>query len=84
MSGTYPTVMQRRPKNALYAREVSAISVPRAGEGGAVLLIHGGASPDATWGAGAPLGCTRWTLRIGPSTELAAAAHPWMGARTSR
>jgi pimeloyl-ACP methyl ester carboxylesterase len=40
---------------------VSPISVTRKGEGPEILLVHGGASPDATWGALAPLGA-RWTL----------------------
>ena len=40
---------------------MSAISVTREGEGPEVLLVHGGASADATWGALAPLG-ERWTL----------------------
>ena len=33
----------------------------RQGDGPEVLLVHGGASPDTTWGALAPLGA-RWTL----------------------
>ena len=33
----------------------------REGDGPEILLVHGGASPDATWGALAPLGA-RWTL----------------------
>ena len=37
------------------------ISVVRSGDGPEVLLVHGGASPDATWGALAPLSA-RWTL----------------------
>lgn len=40
---------------------MSAISVIRKGDGPEILLVHGGASPDATWGALAPLGA-RWTL----------------------
>jgi pimeloyl-ACP methyl ester carboxylesterase len=40
---------------------VSAIFVTREGEGPEILLVHGGASPAATWGALAPLGA-RWTL----------------------
>jgi pimeloyl-ACP methyl ester carboxylesterase len=40
---------------------VGAISVTRAGEGPEVLLVHGGASPDTTWGPLAPL-AARWTL----------------------
>ena len=42
-------------------RAVSAVSVTRTGNGPEILLVHGGASPDATWGALAPLGA-RWTL----------------------
>lgn len=37
------------------------ISVARTGEGPEVLLVHGGASPSATWDALAPLSA-RWTL----------------------
>jgi pimeloyl-ACP methyl ester carboxylesterase len=48
-------------RHSPYARAVSAISVTREGEGPEVLLVHGGASPDATWGALARLGA-RWTL----------------------
>ncbi len=44
-----------------YPRGVSAISVIRNGDGPEILLIHGGASPDATWSALAPFGA-RWTL----------------------
>ena len=33
----------------------------RTGKGPEILLVHGGASPDATWGALAPLSA-RWTL----------------------
>jgi pimeloyl-ACP methyl ester carboxylesterase len=40
---------------------MSAISVRREGDGPEILLVHGGASPDATWGALAPLRA-RWTL----------------------
>jgi pimeloyl-ACP methyl ester carboxylesterase len=40
---------------------VSGISVKRKGKGPEILLVHGGASPDATWGALAPLSA-RWTL----------------------
>jgi pimeloyl-ACP methyl ester carboxylesterase len=40
---------------------VCTISVIREGEGPEILLVHGGASPEATWGALAPLR-TRWTL----------------------
>jgi pimeloyl-ACP methyl ester carboxylesterase len=40
---------------------VSGISVTRAGNGPEILLVHGGASPEATWGALAPLRA-RWTL----------------------
>jgi pimeloyl-ACP methyl ester carboxylesterase len=42
---------------------VKAISVKRVGAGPEVLLVHGGASPDATWGALAPLRA-RWTLAL--------------------
>jgi pimeloyl-ACP methyl ester carboxylesterase len=35
--------------------------VTREGDGPEILLVHGGASPDATWGGLAPL-CARWTL----------------------
>jgi pimeloyl-ACP methyl ester carboxylesterase len=40
---------------------VEAISVTREGAGPEILLVHGGASPEATWGALAPLKA-RWTL----------------------
>jgi pimeloyl-ACP methyl ester carboxylesterase len=40
---------------------VTAISVRREGAGPEILLVHGGASPDTTWGALAPLRA-RWTL----------------------
>ena len=40
---------------------MTGISVRRQGDGPEVLLIHGGASPHATWGALAPLRA-RWTL----------------------
>jgi pimeloyl-ACP methyl ester carboxylesterase len=40
---------------------VEAVAVKAEGEGPEILLVHGGASPDATWGALAPL-CSRWTL----------------------
>jgi pimeloyl-ACP methyl ester carboxylesterase len=40
---------------------MNAISVSREGDGPEILLVHGGASPDATWGGLAPLGA-RWTL----------------------
>jgi pimeloyl-ACP methyl ester carboxylesterase len=40
---------------------VNAVAVVREGEGPEVLLVHGGASPEATWGALAPLRA-RWTL----------------------
>jgi pimeloyl-ACP methyl ester carboxylesterase len=40
---------------------MSAICVTREGNGPEILLVHGGASPDATWGALAPLRA-RWTL----------------------
>lgn len=39
----------------------SGIAVVRAGTGPEVLLVHGGASPRATWGALAPLS-SRWTV----------------------
>jgi pimeloyl-ACP methyl ester carboxylesterase len=42
---------------------VRAISVKREGEGPEILLVHGGASPDATWAALAPLRA-RWTLAL--------------------
>jgi pimeloyl-ACP methyl ester carboxylesterase len=42
---------------------VKAISVKREGDGPEILLVHGGASPDATWGALAPLRA-RWTLAL--------------------
>jgi pimeloyl-ACP methyl ester carboxylesterase len=38
-----------------------ALAVIREGEGPEVLLVHGGASPETTWGALAPLSA-RWTL----------------------
>jgi len=44
-----------------YPRAVGAIAVRREGHGPESLLVHGGASPDATWGALAPLKA-RWTL----------------------
>ncbi len=37
------------------------VAVIREGEGPEVLLVHGGASPETTWGALAPLSA-RWTL----------------------
>jgi pimeloyl-ACP methyl ester carboxylesterase len=40
---------------------VSAIAVTRIGRGPEILLVHGGASPEATWGALTPLRA-RWTL----------------------
>lgn len=40
---------------------MNTISVIRKGEGPEILLVHGGASPEATWGALAPLRA-RWTL----------------------
>lgn len=40
---------------------MSAIAVIRDGDGPEILLVHGGASPEATWGALAPLRA-RWTL----------------------
>jgi pimeloyl-ACP methyl ester carboxylesterase len=42
---------------------VTAISVRREGAGPEILLVHGGASPDTTWGALAPLRA-RWTLAL--------------------
>jgi pimeloyl-ACP methyl ester carboxylesterase len=42
---------------------VEAISVTREGDGPEIVLVHGGASPDATWGGLAPL-CARWTLAL--------------------
>jgi pimeloyl-ACP methyl ester carboxylesterase len=50
-----------RPDDTPYPRAVSPISVTREGEGPEILLVHGGASPDATWRTLAPLGA-RWTL----------------------
>jgi pimeloyl-ACP methyl ester carboxylesterase len=40
---------------------VSKLAVTREGDGPEILLVHGGASPAATWSALAPLR-TRWTL----------------------
>ena len=40
---------------------MTGIAVTRAGTGPEVLLVHGGASPDTTWSALAPLSA-RWTL----------------------
>src|SRR3954452_19825538 len=40
---------------------MNAVAVTREGEGPEVLLVHGGASPETTWGALAPLRA-RWTL----------------------
>jgi pimeloyl-ACP methyl ester carboxylesterase len=40
---------------------MNAVAVIREGEGPDVLLVHGGASPETTWGALAPLRA-RWTL----------------------
>lgn len=40
---------------------MDAVAVIREGEGPEVLLVHGGASPETTWGALAPLSA-RWTL----------------------
>jgi pimeloyl-ACP methyl ester carboxylesterase len=42
---------------------VTAISVTREGAGPEILLVHGGASPDTTWGALEPLRA-RWTLAL--------------------
>jgi pimeloyl-ACP methyl ester carboxylesterase len=42
---------------------VNEIAVIREGEGPEVLLVHGGASPSATWSALAPLRA-RWTLAV--------------------
>lgn len=42
---------------------MNAIAVIREGEGPEVLLVHGGASPETTWGALAPLRA-RWTLAL--------------------
>jgi pimeloyl-ACP methyl ester carboxylesterase len=40
---------------------VEAVAVVREGDGPEVLLVHGGASPETTWGALSPL-AARWTL----------------------
>ena len=40
---------------------MDAVAVVREGEGPEVLLVHGGASPEATWGALGPLSAC-WTL----------------------
>ena len=40
---------------------MDAVAVVREGNGPEVLLVHGGASPETTWGALAPL-AARWTL----------------------
>ena len=40
---------------------MSAVAVLREGDGPEVLLVHGGASPETTWGPLAPL-AARWTL----------------------
>ena len=40
---------------------MGAIAVTREGDGPEILLVHGGASPDATWAGLAPLRA-RWTL----------------------
>jgi pimeloyl-ACP methyl ester carboxylesterase len=40
---------------------LNAVSVVREGEGPEVLLVHGGAGPETTWGALGPLRA-RWTL----------------------
>src|SRR5687768_680569 len=42
---------------------MNAIAVVRDGEGPEILLVHGGASPRATWRALAPLRA-RWTLAL--------------------
>jgi pimeloyl-ACP methyl ester carboxylesterase len=42
---------------------MDAVAVIREGEGPEVLLVHGGASPETTWGALAPLRA-RWTLAL--------------------
>ena len=42
---------------------MGAVATSREGEGPEVLLVHGGASPEATWGALAPLRA-RWTLAL--------------------
>ncbi len=44
-------------------RALPAVAVIREGEGPEVLLVHGGASPETTWGALAPLRA-RWTLAL--------------------
>jgi pimeloyl-ACP methyl ester carboxylesterase len=58
-----PPSMRKRQvsRHSLYPRAVSAISVTREGEGPEVLLVHEGASPEATWRALAPL-AAGWTL----------------------
>jgi pimeloyl-ACP methyl ester carboxylesterase len=42
---------------------MNAVAVIREGEGPEVLLVHGGASPETTWGALAPLRA-RWTVTL--------------------
>ena len=45
----------------VYPPAVGPIAVTREGNGPEILLVHGGASPEATWKGLAPLGA-RWTL----------------------
>src|SRR3954452_2051361 len=52
---------RREPRRPSPEFAMSAIAVIREGEGSEVLLVHGGASPEATWGELAPLRA-RWTL----------------------
>jgi pimeloyl-ACP methyl ester carboxylesterase len=47
----------------LYRRRDDPVAVIREGEGPDVLLVHGGASPETTWRALAPLRA-RWTLAL--------------------
>lgn len=52
---------QSASTRSLYCGVVSGIWVTREGDGPEILLVHGGASPGATWGDLAPLRA-RWTL----------------------
>lgn len=60
------------------ATAVSAIAVVREGSGPEVLLVHGGASPRATWSGLAPLG-RRWTLVLAHRRGFAPSPPPATG-----
>ena len=56
-----PSQGQTRESAVPYARLSVSVWWCRAGDGPEILLVHGGASPETTWGALAPL-AARWTL----------------------